>query len=143
MNIQSICICGAGTMGSGIAQVCATAGFHTILFDVNDDILEKSKSSIKKNLQALFEKNKITEKEKDEALERIHFVKDQKQCVAELIIEAIVENMPAKTSLFNQLSNLNGSKTIYATNTSSLSVSEIASTVSCPERMAGMHFFNS
>jgi 3-hydroxybutyryl-CoA dehydrogenase len=142
MNIRSICICGAGTMGSGIAQVAATADFHTILYDVNNDVLEESRSSVQKNLQTLFDKNKITEKEKDEAFKRIHFVSDQTQCVADLIIEAIVENMEAKTSLFNQLSNINGSKTIYATNTSSLSVSEIASRVSHPQRMAGMHFFN-
>ena len=142
MKVQSICICGAGTMGSGIAQVCATAGFHTILHDVNENILEKAKSSVQRNLQTLFEKNKIAEKEKNAAFERIHFVSDQKQCVADLIIEAIVENMEVKASLFNQLSNINGSKTIYATNTSSLPVSEIASRISHPQRMAGMHFFN-
>ena len=142
MNIQSICICGAGTMGSGIAQVSATASFHTILHDVNENILERAKSSVEKSFQTLLEKNKITEKEKNEAFGRIRFVSDQKQCVADLIIEAIVENMEVKTSLFNQLSNINGSKTIYATNTSSLSVSEIAGRVSHPQRMAGMHFFN-
>ena len=129
-------------MGSGIAQVCATAGFHTILYDVNNDILEKARSSVEKNLRMLLEKSKITEKEKDETLDRIHFVWDQKQCVADLIIEAIVENMDAKTSLFNELSKINGSKTIYATNTSSLSISEIASRVTHPQRVAGMHFFN-
>jgi len=142
MNIQSICICGAGTMGKGIAQVAATAGFHTILYDVNSDIIDGAKSSVRKNLQTLFEKNKITEKEKSQAFERIHFVSDQKRCVADLIIEAIVENMEMKTSLFNQLSNVNGSQTIYATNTSSLSISEIASKVSQPERVVGLHFFN-
>jgi 3-hydroxybutyryl-CoA dehydrogenase len=142
MNIQSICICGAGTMGRGIAQVAATAGFHTVLYDVNNDIIEEARSSIQKSLQTLFEKKKITENEKNEAFERIYFVSDQKRCMADLIIEAIVENMEAKTSLFNQLSNINGSQTIYATNTSSLSVSEIASRVSQPERVVGLHFFN-
>jgi len=129
-------------MGSGIAQVCATAGFHTVLYDMNNDILEKAKSSVQKNLGMLLEKSKVTEKEKDDALDRINFVSDQKQCVADLIIEAIVENMEAKTLLFNQLSNINDSKTIYATNTSSLSISEIASKVPHPQRVAGMHFFN-
>ena len=129
-------------MGSGIAQVCAAAGFQTILHDVNNDILEKAKSSVRKNLQTLFEKNKITEQDKKEAFERIHFVSDQKECVADLIIEAIIEKEEAKTSLFNQLFNINGSKTIYATNTSSLSVSEIANNFPQPERLAGMHFFN-
>jgi len=129
-------------MGKGIAQVAATAGFHTILYDVNSDIIDGAKSSVRKNLQTLFEKNKITEKEKSQAFERIHFVSDQKRCVADLIIEAIVENMEMKTSLFNHLSNVNGSQTIYATNTSSLSISEIASKVSQPERVVGLHFFN-
>jgi 3-hydroxybutyryl-CoA dehydrogenase len=129
-------------MGSGIAQVAATAGFHTILYDVNNGILERAKFSVQKSLQTLLEKNKIREKEKDEAYARMRFVSDQKQCAADLIIEAIVENMEVKTSLFNQLSNINGSETIYATNTSSLSVSEIASGISHPERVAGMHFFN-
>ena len=142
MNIQSICICGAGTMGTGIAQVSATAGFHTILYEVNDDILEKAKSSMQKNLQTLFEKNKITVEERKQVSERIHFVSDSKRCVAGLIIEAIVENVEAKISLFHQLSNINDSQTIYATNTSSLSVSEIASKVSHPEHVVGMHFFN-
>jgi 3-hydroxybutyryl-CoA dehydrogenase len=129
-------------MGRGIAQVAATAGFHTVLYDVNNDIIEETRSSIQKSLQTLFEKKKITENEKNEAFERIYFVSDQKRCMADLIIEAIVENMEAKTSLFNQLSNINGSQTIYATNTSSLSVSEIASRVSQPERVVGLHFFN-
>jgi 3-hydroxybutyryl-CoA dehydrogenase len=142
MNIESICICGAGTMGSGIAQVCATAGFQTILYDVNNDILEKARFSVQKSLQTFLEKNKITEKEKNDSFGRIRFMSDQNECVADLIIEAIVENMEAKTSLFNQLSNINGSKTIYATNTSSLSISEIASTVPHPQRVVGMHFFN-
>ena len=113
-------------MGAGIAQVSATAGFHTILYEVNSDVLEKAKSSIQKNLQTLFEKSRITVEERNQALERIHHVSHQERCVADLIIEAIVENFEAKISLFHQLSNINDSKTIYATNTSSLSVSEIA-----------------
>ena len=142
MNLQSICICGAGTMGSGIAQVAATAGFETILYEVNTDILENARSSIQKNLQTLVEKNRITAEERNSALERIHFVSDQKQCVADLIIEAIVENLDSKVSLINQLANINDPKTVYATNTSSLSVSEIASKVFHPENIVGMHFFN-
>jgi 3-hydroxybutyryl-CoA dehydrogenase len=142
MEIRSICICGAGTMGAGIAQVSAMAGFHTILYEVNSDVLEKAKSSIQKSLQTLFQKSKITVDEKNQALERIHFVSHQERCVADLIIEAIVENLDAKISLFHQLSNFNDSRTIYATNTSSLSVSEIAGKVFHPERVVGMHFFN-
>ena len=129
-------------MGSGIAQVAATAGFETILYEVNTDILEKARSSIQKNLQTLVEKNRITAEERNSALERIHFVSDQKQCVADLIIEAIVENLDSKVSLINQLANINDPKTVYATNTSSLSVSEIASKVFHPENIVGMHFFN-
>jgi len=129
-------------MGTGIAQVSAMAGFHTILYEVNIDILEKSKTSLQKNFQSLVEKNKITEERRNQSLERIHFVSDQNRCVADLVIEAIVENLEAKVSLFEQLININDLKTIYATNTSSLSVSEIASKVSRPEHTIGMHFFN-
>jgi 3-hydroxybutyryl-CoA dehydrogenase len=140
--INTICICGAGTMGSGIAQVCTQSGFETILFDVNEHVLEKAKKSIQKNLQYLFDKQKISAEEKENIFQRIKFVKDIKDCIADVIIEAIVEKPEAKVSLFNQLAEINNSKTIFATNTSSLSVSDIQKEIPYPERVVGMHFFN-
>lgn len=141
-EIQSICVCGAGTMGSGIAQVAAAAGFNTLLYEVNESVLERAVSSIRKNLQALVKKNKLTAEEDQRIFQRIHFINDYRQCIADIIVEAVVENLQAKASLLNQLSEMNGSGTIYTTNTSSLSVTEIAKRTSQPERVIGMHFFN-
>jgi 3-hydroxybutyryl-CoA dehydrogenase len=140
MNI--ICICGAGTMGSGITQVAAMAGYQAIQFDVNSDMLEKSKRSIEKNLKWLFDKGKISAEAKDECLNRIKFTDQLADCVADLVIEAIIEKKEAKLNLFNQLALINNESTILATNTSSISVTEIASGVPHPERVIGMHFFN-
>jgi 3-hydroxybutyryl-CoA dehydrogenase len=142
MDIQSICICGAGTMGSGIAQLSATAGFNTILYELNKDILEKAKTSIKKNLQSLVEKNRIAEEQNEKIFQRIYFTNDLHECLADVIIEAIIENPQAKISLFNQLAEINHGEIIFATNTSSLSVTEIGNKVLNPQRVVGMHFFN-
>lgn len=142
MTINSICICGAGTMGSGIAQVSAQSGFYTILYDLNSDMLEKAKPGIDKNLQRLIEKGKLADTEKDKVLQRLHFTNDIQTCLADVFIEAIVEKTEIKSALFNQLAELNHSECIFATNTSSLSVTEIASQIKNPERVIGMHFFN-
>ena len=138
----SICVCGAGTMGSGIAQVAAQNGFATILFDVNEIVLEKSKNIIEKNLQYLVDKNKIGKKEKEEIFSRIKFTKDIKDCTAFVIIEAIIEKEDAKISLFNELAEYNNEEVIFATNTSSLSVSSMQEKIIFPQRVVGMHFFN-
>jgi 3-hydroxybutyryl-CoA dehydrogenase len=140
--INSICICGAGTMGSGIAQVAASSGFYTILYELNQTILEKASVFIEKNLQALVEKNKITEEEKQRTFNRIHFTNDLHECLADVIIEAIIEKPEAKIALFNQLAEINHGETVFATNTSSLSITGIAEKVLHPQRVIGMHFFN-
>jgi 3-hydroxybutyryl-CoA dehydrogenase len=141
-SIQSICVCGAGSMGSGIAQVSAQSGFHTVLYDVNAGMLEKARASIEKSLQSLAEKNKITVPDKEAATSRLHFATDMNDCIADVFIEAIVEKAAVKIGLFNQLNEINHSEAIFATNTSSLSVSAIAEKVMHPERVIGMHFFN-
>lgn len=140
--IQTICICGAGTMGSGIAQAAAQSGFYTILYELNTAILEKAKGSIESNLQKLVEKNKLTSEEKTKALDRIQFTSDLHHCLADVIIEAIVERTEAKIALFNQLAEINHSETVFASNTSSLSITKIAEKVMSPQRVLGMHFFN-
>lgn len=140
--MTAICICGAGTMGSGIAQVSATAGFKTILYDLNDDIVQKAKTRIEKDLQTLVEKQKITEDKRNSILRQLHFTSNIKECIADVVIEAVIEKLEIKAALFNQLVAINSEKTIFATNTSSLSVSQIAKEVSKPERVAGLHFFN-
>jgi 3-hydroxybutyryl-CoA dehydrogenase len=141
-NIKTICVCGAGTMGSGIAQVAALAGFYTIQFDLSETMLEKSKAGILVSLQKLVEKNKISAVQKDETISRIFFTNNIEDCKAEIIIEAIIENKNTKAELFNRLAIMNEEHTIFASNTSSISVHEIALATSVKERVAGMHFFN-
>lgn len=140
--IHTVCVCGAGTMGRGIAQVAARYGFHTILFDVSKNVLEQANTSLQKELQVLVDKNKLTAQQQQSILDHIRFTNDINDCIADIVIEAIVEKLPVKVGLFNQLAEVNHSDTIFATNTSSLSVTEIAKQVVRPERVAGMHFFN-
>ncbi len=140
--IHTICICGAGTMGSGIAQVAAQAGFHTLLYDANKEMLTIGKAAIEKSLAILESKNKISSAEKESTLSHLRFVSDTNDCIADIIIEAIVEKVEIKVGLLNQLAEVNHSETIFATNTSSLSVTKIAAGVMHPSRVVGMHFFN-
>jgi 3-hydroxybutyryl-CoA dehydrogenase len=142
MNINSICVCGAGTMGSGIAQAAAQAGFYTLLYDPFATAIEKAKTGIEKNLQSLTDKGKINAGEKAKILQFIRFTDDIQICQADIFIEAIIEDPVIKTGLFNQLAELNHSESVFATNTSSLSVSKIAAGVFNPQRVIGMHFFN-
>ena len=142
MIINSICVCGAGTMGSGIAQAAAQSGFHTLLYELNPVVLEKSKAGIENNLQSLVDKGKITNEEKEKIQQRIHFTDDVHTCLADVFIEAIIEKPEIKIALFNQLAELNHSECIFATNTSSLSVTKIAAGIMSPQRVIGMHFFN-
>ena len=140
--MTTICVCGAGTMGSGIAQVAAQAGYKTIQFDVNEAMLQKSKASIEKFLQTSVDKNKITESDKTNTLNNLVFTSNINDCIADIIIEAIIEKKEAKVSLFNKLAALNSATTILATNTSSIAINEIAKEIEHPERVVGMHFFN-
>jgi 3-hydroxybutyryl-CoA dehydrogenase len=142
MIINSICVCGAGTMGSGIAQAAAQSGFYTLLYELNPVVLEKSKAGMENNLQSLVDKGKITNEEKEKIQQRIQFTDDVHTCLADVFIEAIIEKPEIKIALFNQLAELNHSECIFATNTSSLSVTKIAAGVMSPQRVIGMHFFN-
>jgi 3-hydroxybutyryl-CoA dehydrogenase len=140
--VYTICVCGAGTMGSGIAQLSAQNGFHTVLYDLGADMLERAAISVEKSLSILAEKNKITAQEKRDILSRLKYSSDMNDCIADVFIEAIVEKTDVKIALFNQLNEFNHSEVIFATNTSSLSVTAIAEKVMHPERVVGMHFFN-
>ena len=140
--ISSICICGAGTMGSGIAQLAASAALPTVLYEPDGGVLEKAKKTVDSNLRFLVEKGKITSAQKEKIFQDVHFTNNLKECVADVIIEAIVENIDSKIHLFGQLATINNDKTIFATNTSSLSVTSIASKILRPDRFIGMHFFN-
>lgn len=140
--MTTICICGAGTMGSGIAQVSATAGFRTLLFDVSEAAVQNAAQKLKADLDKLVAKEKLTAEKAEAILGNLVFLSDLQQCKADLVIEAIVEKLEAKVALFSQLAAINGSNTIFASNTSSLSVTQIAAALPHPERVAGMHFFN-
>lgn len=142
MEINTIGIAGAGTMGAGIAQVTASNGFKTILFDVNENMLTKAKAGIEKSLDTLVQKGKLSADTKQEILARISFTVDVKSLVADLIIEAIVERLDIKQQFFNDVAAVNKPETILATNTSSIPVTQIGAKVPNPKRFLGIHFFN-
>src|SRR5436190_9402294 len=125
--IRAVAVVGAGTMGLGIAQVCAGAGYRTLLFDVKQDQVKLAIRTIEKNLDGAIEKGKLTGEGKVKTLDLLVQVATISELKADLIIEAAIENLVIKQKLFADLENLNGSSTILATNTSSISVSAIAS----------------
>ena len=130
-------------MGSGIAQVCAASGFATVVREVSGELLDKGLKSIDKSLARLVEKNTITEATKNEIRRRLKgttTVQDLKDC--DLIVEAIIEQLPAKRELFSELDKLCPPNTIFASNTSSLTITEIAAATKRPQRFVGLHFFN-
>lgn len=143
MNKIKIGVAGAGTMGSGIAQLAATFGHETFLYDAYPQALEKAAENHKNILTRLEEKGKLSEEEKNQILKRIHYsdnIEDFHGCG--LIIEAIVENTELKQDLFRTLESLIDKNAILATNTSSLSVTSIGGTLKHQERFLGLHFFN-
>jgi 3-hydroxybutyryl-CoA dehydrogenase len=142
MKINSVCVCGAGTMGSGIAQVTASAGFTTTLYELNEPVLEKAKQQIQTNLAFLVSKGKISDDKKTEIFNRIKFTSVIADCRAELVVEAIVERPEAKINLFTSLAEINDRESIFASNTSSLSIDSLAMKIPGPHRFAGLHFFN-
>jgi 3-hydroxybutyryl-CoA dehydrogenase len=143
MAIQKVGVVGCGLMGSGIAQVAAASGFSTVVREVSGELLDKGLKSIDKNLARLAEKGTITEATKTEIRGRLKgttVVEDLKDC--DLIIEAIIEQLPAKRELFGALDKICPASTIFASNTSSLTITEIAAATKRPQRFVGLHFFN-
>lgn len=143
MAIQRVGVVGCGLMGSGIAQVSAQSGFMTVVREVSVDLVEKGIESIEKNLARLVEKGMITEAAKSEIRGRLKgttSLEDLKDC--DLIVEAIIEQLPAKRELFSLLDAICPASTIFASNTSSLTITEIAASTKRPQRFVGLHFFN-
>jgi len=143
MAIQKVGVVGCGLMGSGIAQVSAQAGFPTVVREVSPEIVDKGLKSIEKNLARLVEKGAVTETQKSEIRGRLKgttSLDDLKDC--DLIVEAIIEQLPAKRELFSALDGLCPPSTIFASNTSSLTITEIATATRRPQRFVGLHFFN-
>lgn len=141
-SVKIVGVVGAGTMGLGIAQISAMAGYDTYLFDVNSEMLTKAIKTIEKNLDKGIEKGKITEEHKTEALEKIVVLNSLNELKADIIIEAIVERLEVKQQVFAELEKVNSEDTILASNTSSISITKIAAGLQYPKRFIGMHFFN-
>jgi 3-hydroxybutyryl-CoA dehydrogenase len=143
MAIEKVGIVGCGLMGAGIAQVSAAAGFSTVVREVSPELVDKGIKGIEKNLARLVEKGTLTEAAKGEIRGRLKgttVIEDLKDC--DLVIEAIIEQLPAKRELFGALDRLCPEKTIFASNTSSLTITEIATSTRRPQRFVGLHFFN-
>jgi len=143
MAIQKVGVVGCGLMGSGIAQVSAQAGFPTVVREVSQEIVDKGLKSIEKNLARLVEKATISEAQRNEARRRLKgttSLDDLKDC--DVIVEAIIEQLPAKRELFSALDAICPPSTIFASNTSSLTITEIATATKRPQRFVGLHFFN-
>ena len=143
MAIQRVGVVGCGLMGSGIAQVAAAAGFETVVREVSVELVDKGLKGIEKNLNRLVEKGTITETVKREIRGRLKgttSIDDLKNC--DVIVEAIIEQLPAKRELFSALDKICPAATIFASNTSSLTITEIATATKRPQRFVGLHFFN-
>lgn len=142
-EIRTVGVCGAGLMGNGIAQTCASAGFDVVLMEVAEEPLKRGVASIAKSLDKFVEKGKLAQNERDATVARIKpttKVADLAGC--DLIIEAIVENVEVKAKLFAQLDGLLAANAIICSNTSSLCIVELAAKTKRPNRVAGLHFFN-
>src|SRR5690606_31125195 len=143
-NIQNITVIGAGTMGNGIAHTFAQNGYKVFLNDISIEALDRAVATIETNLDRLVAKEKITPENKASTLDNIVTTADLKQAVdgADLVIEAATENLELKLKIFKSLDELCMDTTILATNTSSISITKIATALSSPERLIGMHFMN-
>ncbi len=141
-NIRKTGIVGAGTMGLGIAQISASAGFTTLLYDINKGSLENAEKQIIKNLEKGMEKGKVTKEQKESTLANLTFSSGFSDLKADFIIEAIVEQLDVKQKLFASLEEQNSQDCIFASNTSSIPITQIGAGLEHPERMIGMHFFN-
>ncbi len=143
MEIKKVAVLGAGTMGNGIAQVCAQVGCDVVMRDIEERFVENGMKSIDRFLSKGVEKGKMTEDDKAAILGRIKGSTDMKDCGdADLIIEAVIEDIELKKSVFKELDEITRPETILATNTSSMSITEIASATKRPDKVVGMHFFN-
>ncbi|WP_415764573.1 3-hydroxybutyryl-CoA dehydrogenase [Pseudomonas sp. ZB1P45] len=143
MNLQNIGVIGAGTMGNGIAQVCALAGFNVTLLDVSESALQKAVATVEKNLDRQVAKETLTQEQKLAALDKIRTSTDYSSLLnVQLVIEAATENLELKLRVLQQIAAQVSNDCVIASNTSSLSITQLAASVSQPERFIGLHFFN-
>jgi 3-hydroxybutyryl-CoA dehydrogenase len=142
--MKNVTVIGAGTMGNGIAHVFAQSGFNVKLVDVSQPALDKALATIEKNLNRMVQKERITEQQKNEALSNIQTATDLKGAIADadIAVEAATENVDLKLKIFKNMDELAPENCLLATNTSSISITHIASVTSRPEKVIGMHFMN-
>jgi len=141
--MSKVVVIGAGTMGAGIAQTFATAGFSVVLKDISTEAVDRGLNTISKSLSRLVSKEKITQETADSIVSNLQGATNNDLVAdAALVIEAAVENMSVKKTIFAELDEICAPSTIFATNTSSLSITEVAAATSRPDRFLGMHFFN-
>jgi 3-hydroxybutyryl-CoA dehydrogenase len=140
--VNHIAVIGAGTMGQGIAQLCATAGYEVLLYDVQPRIIQHAIESIRQNLEVLVQKQKLNGTTRQGILDRIKQVDDFRQLQVDLAIEAVVEKLDVKQKLFSELERVNGKDVLLVSNTSSIPITQIASVLKHKDRFAGLHFFN-
>jgi 3-hydroxybutyryl-CoA dehydrogenase len=141
--IKQVGVLGGGLMGSGIAQVCAQAGYKTIVREISDTACEKARQAIERTLDKGIEKGKVTPEQKAQTLANLTFTTDLSAFrTADLVIEAVVEELSVKQSMFGELDTLCGPNTIFASNTSSLTITEIATSTQRRDQFVGLHFFN-
>lgn len=141
-NIKKIGIVGAGTMGQGIAISCALAGYQTLMYDLDSSFCDKAIFLIQKSLTKSVEKGKLSQEDSEVAFSRIVKANKLQDLQVDLVIEAVVENLQIKQKLFIELEQINSAKAILATNTSSISITQIASVLQNPANCIGLHFFN-
>ncbi|PZW63374.1 3-hydroxybutyryl-CoA dehydrogenase [Pseudomonas sp. URMO17WK12:I6] len=143
MNLQNIGVIGVGTMGNGIAQVCALAGFNVTLIDISESALQKAIATVDKNLDRQVAKDALTQEQKLAALDKIRTSTDYNSLQSvQLVIEAATENLDLKLRVLQQIAAQVSAECVIASNTSSLSITQLAASVSQPERFIGLHFFN-
>lgn len=141
-QLKSVAVIGGGTMGQGIAQVCAAAGFSVKLFDIQPELTARAMGTIRKKVENGVEKGKITTQQRDIIIGNIEPANDFRVLQVDLAIEAVIEKLEIKQKIFLELEKINGKDCILASNTSSLSVTQIASVLKHQDRVAGLHFFN-
>jgi 3-hydroxybutyryl-CoA dehydrogenase len=142
-QLAKVGVLGGGLMGSGIAQVSAMAGFDTVVREISDPLIQKSRSGIGKVLARGIEKGKVTEAQRDAALEKLTFTTDLSQLAScDIIIEAVVEDLEMKNEMWRELNEVCPADTIFASNTSSLTIAAMAAACGRPDKMLGLHFFN-
>jgi 3-hydroxybutyryl-CoA dehydrogenase len=142
-EIRKVGVVGLGTMGNGIAQVCVQAGVPTVAREVSDELADRGRAAIARNLDRAVERERLTAEQRDEALGRLELTTDLSGFAdCDLVIEAVIEDLELKRNLFAELSGIVSADAVLASNTSALSVTQIAVGAGNPERVVGMHFFN-